>query len=255
MPEDNKQTSKEAAPSPAAAVATAPADMQEKKSFFSRLFGRSRSTAPTEEDAEDLAVKRSEFWTQKVEKRWSYFCKNFSDVAGGLWDRDRSTRRMSAFFLISAAGAIFIASIALERYSQYRHKSTTTKVTDGVEKIGEFLGKQAEEAKRRHTTMNLGSFIIELKTPAGTEKRRGVLNTAEIEIVLECDNKDTCHYVDENHIQAKNQITNVLVPMERDELMSLDGKKKIKKALIEKLNSWLPKGKVENLYFASLIVT
>ena len=58
----------------------------------------------------------------------------------------------------------------------------------------------------------------------------------------------------DNLDQVRNQITNVLLPLERDQLLSREGKKKLKKALIERLNVWLPKGKVDDVFFSKLLL-
>jgi flagellar basal body-associated protein FliL len=102
----------------------------------------------------------------------------------------------------------------------------------GVEHVGEFFGKQAEEARRRHTTMLLGEFVVELKQIAGEKKISGSLGLVELEIVIECDIRETCQYIAQNIIQARNQVTNVFTALDRDEFMTLDGKKRIKKALM-----------------------
>ena len=127
-------------------------------------------------------------------------------------------------------------------------------MADGVKRIGEFIGKQADEATRRHTTLHIGDFMVELKPPAEQKRRRGVMNMAEVSIVVECDARQTCAFIRSREAKARDEITNVLTALERDDLMSVDGKRKIKKALIDRLNGWLPTGKIEHLYFQKLII-
>jgi flagellar basal body-associated protein FliL len=133
-------------------------------------------------------------------------------------------------------------------------KQQGNKPVEGVARVAEFIAKQAEEAKRRNTTLNLGDFIVELKFAPGEVRPRGVMNMAELQIVIECDVKETCVYIDTNLVQVRNELTNVFVAIDREEVMSLEGKKRLKKILMERLNMWLPKGRVQSLFFAKFVV-
>lgn len=79
-------------------------------------------------------------------------------------------------------------------------------------------------------------------------------NIAELELVVECDSPDTHTYIEENLVQARNQLTDIFLSMERDDLLSREGKRKLKKRLIERLNGWMPRGKIQNVFFAKLVV-
>src|SRR6185312_11573456 len=126
---------------------------------------------------------------------------------------------------------------------------------DQGQNLDDFIAKQAELAKRKFSVQSLGSFTVEIKTPKEeTHRAAGVMNLADLEIVVECDVKSTCDFVEGRTAQIRNLVTDVLVPMEREDLLSKSGKAALKKKIIEKINSWLPAGKIENLYFDKLVV-
>lgn len=77
---------------------------------------------------------------------------------------------------------------------------------------------------------------------------------AELEITVECDDKDTRYYIEENLPRARDQITGILTSLDRDDMLTRDGKKKLKKKLIDQLNMWLPKGKVEELFISNQLL-
>ena len=121
--------------------------------------------------------------------------------------------------------------------------------------LSEFLERQAQEAKWKNTTLGLGDFVIDLKRKGDEVKAPGVNNMASLEIFIECDTRETCEYIEGSSVQARSQVSNALIQIDREELLSKDGKRKIKKAIIDRLNTWLPKGRIENLYVTKLVVS
>ena len=77
---------------------------------------------------------------------------------------------------------------------------------------------------------------------------------AEMELYAQCDAKDTCEYIEENMASARDQITDALLPMDRDAVITGEGKRRLKKHIVDKLNVWLPRGKIENIFISNLIV-
>lgn len=199
-----------------------------------------------------IATRLEEFWDRGV--------ATFKEVAGSVRSPDRPTRRMATLFLMSCAGVLVVVAMGWKRYRDLHHvKGELSESQKDAKRMGEFFQKQKEAATQRHTMMPIGEFTLELKplmvdgAPAGPV--RGVLNMAEIEIVVECDNKDTCLYLEKNLVLVRNHVTNILLPLGRDELMSREGKKKVKKAILDRINLWLPKGRIEGLYFIKLLLS
>jgi flagellar basal body-associated protein FliL len=194
-------------------------------------------------------------WIHQVERLFTGASTQIKEIGRGLQSPDRATRRMSLLFFVSLTGAVALVGFAVH---QVGWKSLLTRKSgpDAAGKnIGEFIGKQADEARRVMSTALLGQFTLELKPVPGQERVHGVMNMAEVELVVECDNPESCGYVLSNLTQVRNQVTNVFVEIEREDLLSKEGKRKIKRALMEKLNRWLPKGRIENLYFSKVVVS
>jgi flagellar basal body-associated protein FliL len=181
-------------------------------------------------------------------------------VFGGLLSPDWPTRRMSMLFVLRLAGVVVVATLSVHRYRVLKARGEFASEQPGpagVEHLGDFIGKQALEARRKNTTLVVGTFYVELRYNAEVDSTKlvpGVASAAEVEVVAECDLKKTCDFIEQHGSQARNEIINVLVPMDRDELMSRDGKRRLKKAIQDRLNAWIQDGRVENVYFSRLIV-
>lgn len=189
--------------------------------------------------------------------------QGFGDLVESLRSPDAPTRRTAVYFFVSLAAAIWVSFYGV-RYllapepMVAGRASNANNEADLGENFGEFLEKQAQEAKWKNTTLGLGDFIVDLKKnpeEAKLPRARGVMSIAHVEIFVECDSRETCEYIETASVQARSHVTNALIQVERDDLMTKDGKKKIKKAVIDRLNSWLPKGKIENVFISKLIIS
>jgi flagellar basal body-associated protein FliL len=196
-------------------------------------------------------------WTVRLEQKLTAVWGEFKEIARGLRSPNRTTRRMSMLFFASLVGVLLVCKLSWNRYrelaeirAQHAQQEASTE-----NQLSTFIGKQAEEAKHKYTSYEIGTFTIELKQAPGQKKIPGVLNMAEVDLVAECDVKETCTYLEDYSTQVKSQVTNVFVAMDREQLMSKEGKRKIKKQLIDRLNSWLPKGRVENVFISRLIIS
>jgi flagellar basal body-associated protein FliL len=183
---------------------------------------------------------------------------DFPQIFPSLFSTDRPTRRMSFFFFLSLAGLIFVSGYAFQRYWSSKRLIRMMEDQRIARRMKVMEEKDVAEAKRRDSVLNLGSFTLELKAIAHQALRAGVgvgiVNMAEVEIVILCDGTDTRDYIEEHVIQARNQMTNVFTAIDREELLSREGKRRIKGSIIRRLNQWLPRGKVEDLYFSRLSV-
>jgi hypothetical protein len=209
--------------------------------------------------------KKSTRLTPQAEVMWNVRVENFFkgtigtmfEVLMGIFSKDRPTRQMSLLFLFFLLGTVSVSVVAVKHYIEYqelREKLLSMAREQEAKNLGEFLRKQSDEAKHRFSTIVLGTFNIDVKPAPDETGGHRSSNMAEVEIVLLCDHRETRYYIEENIASAKNQVTNVLLPQTRDELMSREGKRRLKKMIIEKINMWLPKGKIEDLYFNKFII-
>jgi flagellar basal body-associated protein FliL len=178
------------------------------------------------------------------------------EVFQGLSSPDVPTRNAAILFVLSLAGIVFVLILAGSYFWQSRKlmHDELANTGDAGKNFGEFIRKQSEEAKRKYTFQSLGTFNIELKPVDSEVKAKGVMNMAEVEIQAQCDKKETCEFLEDQSAKVKDEVTQVFTAMERDELLSKEGKKRMKKKIIDRLNLFLTEGKVENLFFSKLII-
>lgn len=160
-------------------------------------------------------------------------------------------------FFASLLSAGVVASIAW-RHSRELKRQREEQMSEAEREsrhLSSFFEKQAEDARRKVTTLPLGSFTLELTRMSGQRPAPGVRNLAEIDIVVECDSRATCREIEDRMTEVRNQLTNVFTALDREEIMSVAGKQRIKRSLMERVNAWLPDGKVNNVFFSKLIVS
>lgn len=197
-------------------------------------------------------------WTLRAKEAWKLVADNSNEVFQGLKSPDRLTRQMSALFVVCVAGTILFSTWTLVRLKSRLHfekKKVQVAEASASKNLGEFFRKQHDEAMIKAVMANLGSFTLELKAVPGMKVGPGANNIAEIEIEAECESKETRLFIEANLPQVKNELTNVFTALDRAELLSRDGKRKLKKQIRDRLNKWLPSGKVVELYISKLIVS
>jgi hypothetical protein len=119
---------------------------------------------------------------------------------------------------------------------------------------GQGSGSGSGRELPKTATLLLGMFTVDIKEKAGTPQYPGHLHAAELEVVVQCDSIETRVYLEEHMIQVRNQMVNVLSDLAREDLMSREGKRSIRKHIADKLNAWLPKGRIEEVYFSRLLI-
>lgn len=162
---------------------------------------------------------------------------------------DYPTRRMTVFFYLAVAGIVVSAALGVYRWKFLRSDPPLSEKDKVALQLAKMLKAHTEEAKKKQATTNLGIFTVEVK------RGNASAGQAELEIVAECNSTDTCEFVEGNLTRARDEISSVLVALDREEILSREGKIKIQRLIIERLNKLLPRGKVINLYFSRFIVT
>ncbi len=178
-----------------------------------------------------------------------------SEMSQALISKDRWTRRMALVFFGACLGIAAVIYFGAERAIRH-HRVRLAAEKKSANRLGQFFKEQAEAARLKSSLLALGVFTIELKVDDGDAVmpiRRGV-KTAEIEVVLECETVDVSRYIESHMLQARNELTETMVGLTRDGLFSRDGKAVLRKKMVDRLNQWMPEGKVRNVYFNKLIV-
>jgi flagellar basal body-associated protein FliL len=176
----------------------------------------------------------------------------------GLRSSDTKVRGMTVLFLLSLAGAVLLLAAAGARFYQgTKERREVERQRDASRSMSEFLTRQAEEKRRRVFTSNLGEFTFELgqgPSEDGAVNQAGVTGLAEVEVIIECDSAETCEYIDRGLASVRDQVTMAFTEVSRDELIQKDGKLRIRKAIVDRVNLALPRGKVVNAFFGRLVI-
>jgi flagellar basal body-associated protein FliL len=240
-------------PVPAPAVETAPVAPQEGETPVTPAVEEAPASPPQgETPASDLAKAPKEPRRKKKaadDERGSVL----KDIVAALSSEDRPTRRMASVCVLAIVGTVLILAFAGRRY-WLRWEARRVYLAGAAEKeqaiLADFFRKRAEIAHRKHAMLTIGEFTVELK-----DSENGTINLAEVELVVECDSKETRYFLEDNLARARNQVTNAFVPLERSEFLTADGKERLKRRLMDALNAIIPAGKVENLFFSKLILS
>lgn len=179
------------------------------------------------------------------------------DIFRSVRSPDQATRKMAIFFFACLLLGLFFGVRIIQHYrrEQVQRREQQLLAEKNAKSFQEFLEKERGEQEHKKTFMkSLGDFTLELSPDPG-KLPKGVVNVAQIELVAECDTKETADYLERNLAPARDQVNQVLIAVRRDELFLKDGKDKIRKDVAEKLNKWLKgSGKVEGVYIPRLVI-
>jgi len=120
------------------------------------------------------------------------------------------------------------------------------------EKI-ELLHRQRERADLEASWLVMERFEFELRSTSGDRPGAGQGHIAEFDISVQGDSPETRHFLEGNIVQARNTVIKSLVGWDREALMTAEGKKKLRQNISDALNTWLPEGKVLDLYFVRFL--
>ncbi len=199
------------------------------------------------------------------------------EVKKSTKDPDRATRRMAALFFISVSLSIAFLVYGVYRHYEVRMKEFASRINEDpylkhkgpqAAKPPSGHGSEGDSASEsRHTsldeepsknglpTFTIGKFNIELKGPKNGKRVRGLLQIVEMELVVECDTKKTCAYIEQNIAPVRGEVTDVFTPIDREEILSREGKRRFLREVIDKINNFLPDGKIENIYINKMVIS
>jgi len=207
---------------------------------------------------------KSAAWKEAAARRMREQRNTFGTLFRGVRSDDRQVRRMSWLFILSLMGALVLLVFAGLRFFQgVQEKRKIQAERDAAKTMSEFLSRQAEERRRRVFSSNLGEFTFELsqggqregeESESESSKTLGVTGLAEAEIIVECDTAETCEWIDRTLPAVRHEVTLALTEVSREELIQKDGKRRLRKAIVDRLNQSLPRGRVVNAFFGRLVI-
>lgn len=93
----------------------------------------------------------------------------------------------------------------------------------------------------------LDTFIVNLADPGGNRFLRVTMD-------LELRNQNVAETIEKSLSQIRNGILMVLPTKTIEDLSSIDGKKQLRDEIIDKLNDFLRRGSVTNIYFTEFVI-
>lgn len=180
----------------------------------------------------------------------------FKELLLGVKSPDWATRLASAISLILLVFTLMTCGAGVRYLLQQRalRQSEAMKNDPELQKARDLVEKRAQDEKRKKNTFVLGNFRTSLTSHGDASKRAMTLNLVELEVVIECDSLATRQYIEENIIPAQHQVATSFNDLRDSDLMTADGKRRLRRTIMYKLNTWLPKGKVEDLFFSHVVV-
>jgi flagellar basal body-associated protein FliL len=175
-----------------------------------------------------------------------------------MFSKDGKTRLTTVIFWTSVILLLVVGKTAARKFSEVRHfqKYGMNEAQLANKQRLEALALAERERKANVIQTTLGDFNFELVPEPGHSSKRGILNNAEIEIVVVCESREICDTILKRITEARNEITNALTPLGREELLSRDGKKRVKRTVVERLNKWLGQdGLVIDIFFNRFVIT
>lgn len=230
---------------------------------------------PASESAPELTPESTPESVPVIPKR--SFKQAVKDLLTAVQSPDPGTRTAGRWWwvLVSVLVAVSIVGGRRSWKARQEKKAEQARLLAAVKLVDpkEMKLREEERAKRM---ISLGEFSLELRPREETAEiasnpdlkgraYKDHMNLATLEIVVECETVAACELLSAQIVQVRDQLVLMFSGLERDVLMSKDGKAKLKAAIQERLNTWLdqhqekvgdqPGGKVEAVHFTQLIMT
>jgi flagellar basal body-associated protein FliL len=192
-------------------------------------------------------------------------------AAGRIWQalvgRGSERRPMALLFVLSLIGVLAVGAISTRRYLKYRKiaqeraarmkkKEPCVEMSCAFSAMEELAKKNAALAEIKASTVNLGEFEIGLVGLGdGRPGRSGM--RLELEVAIEFDSGDTGRWVSSSLAPARSELVGSvgsLTGLTREDLMTPEGKSKVRERIRERMEKWLPSGKVKGIYFSKFLL-
>lgn len=182
----------------------------------------------------------------------------FAESARGLSSKDSDTRRWSIVFFASVLGLV----VTLGFGGKYLYARAQVRKAARIEAEREAAEKRAaleEEAKRNRPPLyqSIGFFQLELREKEGMKTAGN--HMAEMEVVVACDEAEVCDWIKSNPDLTRGSLSSLFVPTEREQILSIAGKKAFREEIRDAVNKLLEsrgvKGQVVEVLFPRFILS
>ena len=164
----------------------------------------------------------------------------FKELKTEVRSEDGPTRRHAIFVYLMVIACV-VALIKLGNLGYQRRKERIRLEQEIAAQIAAEKAEAEERARqlRPPATLSLGSFSLELRQKPGQLKMKNSTGTAEMEIVIACSEPEVCEWIESRIQLARAELSPLFVPLERDRLLTLAGKRAFREEIRDTLNRWL----------------
>lgn len=189
----------------------------------------------------------------------------FAELKVSIVDPRYQVRRMVILFFVAVMGA-FATSGKIIAFFSHREISPDEIAAKKFQEQ-EIEDRAKRIAASKTIMVNMGTFLAGTSGISRVESGKGkpggptdrvmasVMNVVEMEVVVECNEAETCEFVEKNLDQARHQITMILTHLYRDDLMTREGKRALKQQMLDSINKWMPEGTIKNIHFVRFVTT
>ncbi|NBU19986.1 hypothetical protein EBS43_01035 [bacterium] len=177
---------------------------------------------------------------------------NILEMLRSLKSPDPETRKITFIYLLSLiglfsvlglSGTLFVGKIQRDQALEAQRKAQIE-----LERL-----KAETEAQSGDFVVDLGTITIDLKPIEPTTTSVGIKNVAQLNIHLRCDTVKAKNLIQEKTPQIKEMILDLLIGIDREDLLSYSAKRRLKSLMMQKINAWLPYGKIEDVLLSDLL--
>lgn len=164
----------------------------------------------------------------------------FKTLKTELKSEDAPTRNHARFVFFILLVAVFSIG-KLGHLGWLRRKERIRLEQVAAEQVARIKAEAEEKARKNlpPKTLSLGSFTLELRDKPGQLRAKNSLNSADMEIVIACSDPEVCDWIESRIQLARAELGSLFVPMERDRLLTLQGKRAFREEIRDALNRWL----------------
>ena len=165
---------------------------------------------------------------------------------------DPETRKITFIYLLSLIGLFSVlglsGTLVVGKIQRDQALEAQRKAQIELERL-----KAETEAQSGDFVVDLGTITIDLKPIEPTTTSVGIKNVAQLNIHLRCDTVKAKNLIQEKTPQIKEMILDLLIGIDREDLLSYSAKRRLKSLMMQKINAWLPYGKIEDVLLSDLL--
>lgn len=203
----------------------------------------------------------------KVEKpaQPSALKATLSELKGALLVGPAPRRRMALLMITGIIGGLVVIGVGTARYIRFarvaaekarRHSQGSDDCKElkcTFNKLEELAKQKTALAEIRDATVTLGEFEVSLVGLGNGQK--GV--KLELDVAVEFDSAETGRWVAANKDPVRSEVLGAaatLTGFTREDLLTAEGKARIRERIRDRLDQWLPSGKVKGIYFSRFLL-